>query len=84
VAYGTDLGNEDTGPGIDARELALLEAAGVDALAAATSGAAALLMLPDLGRLAVGSSASVLAVRSLSPEHLARPEWVMIDGAKMV
>jgi imidazolonepropionase-like amidohydrolase len=84
VAYGTDLGNEDTAPGIDARELALLEDAGVDALSAATSGAAALLMLPDLGRLAVGSSASVLGVRSLSPEHLARPEWVMIDGVKII
>lgn len=84
VAYGTDLGNADTSPGIDARELALLEAAGVNPLLAATSGAAQLLSLPDLGRLAVGCSASVLAVRSLSPEHLARPEWVMIDGAKIV
>jgi imidazolonepropionase-like amidohydrolase len=84
VAYGTDLGNEDTAPGIDARELALLEMAGVSALAAATSEAAMLLSLPELGRLAVGSSASMLAVRSLAPEDLARPEWILIDGAKVV
>jgi imidazolonepropionase-like amidohydrolase len=84
VAYGTDLGNEDTAPGIDARELALLEAAGINALSAATSDAASLLSLPDLGHLGVGASASLLAVRTLSPEDLARPEWVMIDGRKVV
>jgi len=80
VAYGTDLGNENTAPGIDARELALLEAAGMDPLVAATSEAAALLLLPDLGSLAPGASASLLAVRSLSPADLVRPAWVMIDG----
>jgi len=83
VAYGTDLGNENTAPGIDARELALVAAAGLDPLAAATSDAAELLELPELGRLAAGSSASVLAVRSLSPADLARPEWVMIEGTKV-
>ena len=83
VAYGTDLGNQNTAPGIDGRELALLAAAGLDPLQAATSAAAALLSLPDLGRLAAGSPASVLAVRSLTPADLSRPEWVMIDGAKM-
>jgi imidazolonepropionase-like amidohydrolase len=80
VAYGTDLGNENTAPGIDARELALLEAAGIDPLAAATSEAAALLALPDLGSLGPGACASLLAVRSLSPADLARPAWVMIYG----
>jgi imidazolonepropionase-like amidohydrolase len=84
VAYGTDLGNEGTAPGIDARELELLEAAGVDALPAATSAAAALLSFPDLGGLAVGCAASLLAVGSLAPEDLARPEWVMIDGKKII
>jgi len=84
IAYGTDLGNEGTKPGIDAGELELLEAAGMDPLAAATSEAAALLGLRDVGRLAVGASASVLAVRSLRPEDLARPEWVMIDGRMAV
>ena len=80
IAYGTDLGNENTAPGIDAAELALVAAAGVDPLVAATSAAATLLGFSDLGNLAVGSRASLLAVRSLSPESLAMPEWVMIDG----
>ena len=84
VAYGTDLGNEGTAPGIDVRELELLEAAGIDPIPAATSAAAALLSFPDLGGLAVGCAASLLAVRSLAPEDLARPEWVMIDGKKIV
>jgi imidazolonepropionase-like amidohydrolase len=80
VAYGTDLGNENTVPGIDAAELELLASAGVDPLAAATSSAAALLGFPCLGRLDVSASASLLAVRSLAPDDLADPEWVMIDG----
>jgi imidazolonepropionase-like amidohydrolase len=80
VAYGTDLGNENTAPGIDAGELELLASSGVDPLAAATSSAAALLGLPRLGRLEVSASASMLAVRSLAPDDLAHPEWVMIDG----
>ena len=80
IAYGTDLGNENTAPGIDAGEMALIAEAGVDPLAAATSAAATLLGFGDLGSLAVGARASVLAVRSLAPESLATPEWVMIDG----
>jgi imidazolonepropionase-like amidohydrolase len=80
IAYGTDLGNEGTRPGIDAGELALVAEAGVDPVAAATSAAAALLAFADLGNLEVGSRASLLAVRSLSPQSLADPEWVMIDG----
>ena len=80
MAYGTDLGNENTAPGIDAGEMALIAEAGVDPLAAATSAAATLLGFGDLGSLAVGARASVLAVRSLAPESLATPEWVMIDG----
>jgi len=83
IAYGTDLGNENTAPGVDAGELALIAEAGVDPLAAATSAAATLLGFGDLGSLAVGARASVLAVRSLIPESLARPEWVMIDGKMM-
>lgn len=80
VAYGTDLGNEGTAPGIDAGELALLAAAGVDPLRAATTDAAELLGLSDHGRLDVGCAASLLAVRGLSPPDLATPAWVMIDG----
>lgn len=80
IAYGTDLGNEDTRPGIDARELSLLAQAGVDPLRAATRDAAELLGLRDLGRLAVGSLASLLAVRGLDPQSLAHPAWVMNCG----
>ena len=80
VAYGTDLGNAGTKPGIDARELALLVAAGVDPLVAATRDAAELLGFKELGRLSVGSTASLLAVRSLQPQDLADPVWVMNCG----
>jgi imidazolonepropionase-like amidohydrolase len=80
IAYGTDLGNEQTKPGIDERELALLVAAGVDPVKAATADAAELLGFRDLGRLSVGSTASLLAVRSLSPSDLAEPVWVMNCG----
>jgi imidazolonepropionase-like amidohydrolase len=80
IAYGTDLGNENTAPGVDAEELALIAEAGIDPLAAATSAAATLLGFADLGSLAVGSRASILAVRSLAPESFAMPAWVMIDG----
>jgi imidazolonepropionase-like amidohydrolase len=84
IAYGTDLGNENTEPGIDARELALLKAAGVDPLRAATQDAAELLGFKDLGRLSVSSAASLLAVRGLEPEQLARPVWVMNCGKLVV
>jgi cytosine/adenosine deaminase-related metal-dependent hydrolase len=80
VVYGTDLGNQGTAPSIDARELLLLEREGVDPLRAATIEAAELLGYPDLGRLSVGSAASLLAVRGLDPESLARPVWVMNCG----
>jgi cytosine/adenosine deaminase-related metal-dependent hydrolase len=84
IAYGTDLGNEDTKPGIDARELRLLLDAGVDPLRAATLDSADLLGLKDLGRLSVGSTASLIAVRGLDPESLARPVWVMNCGKLVV
>jgi len=84
IAYGTDLGNEKTGPGIDARELSLLQAAGVDPLRAATQESAELAGFKDLGRLSVGSTASLLAVRGLAPEELARPVWVMNCGKLVV
>lgn len=80
IAYGTDLGNEGTSPAIDAGELALLERAGVDPLRAATQDAADLLGLDDLGRLSVGSAASLLAVSGLDPASLAQPVWVMNCG----
>jgi len=80
VAYGTDLGNEGTVPRIDAGELSLLAEAGVDPLRAATADAAELLGLPELGSLRVGAAASLLALRDGTPEGIAHPERVYLDG----
>jgi imidazolonepropionase-like amidohydrolase len=80
VAYGTDLGNEGTSPSIEQRELELLAQAGVDPLRAATSAAAELLGLADLGALREGAQASLLAVRDLGPQALAHPEQVYDRG----
>ena len=88
VVYGTDLGNQDTAPGIDAGELALLTSAGLTAaevLHAATAGAAAFAGFPDLGGLAPGKAASLLALPTdplLDPAALAKPAWVLIDGVR--
>jgi imidazolonepropionase-like amidohydrolase len=86
IVYGTDLGNEGTAPGIDARELALLARAGLspaEVIRAATESAAALLGLGQLGRLAPGAAASLLALPEdplVDPAALARPAWVLIEG----
>jgi len=86
VAYGTDLGNQGTAPGIDAEELALLAQAGLspaEVIAAATSAAAELLADPDLGRLTKGAAASVIGVSEESLKDvrlLAQPRLVLIDG----
>src|SRR5439155_23049224 len=61
VAYGTDLGNQDTAPGIDAKELALLGSAGLSLRAvidAATAAAAEPLGARDLGELRRGAAAA--------------------------
>ena len=88
VAYGTDLGNEGTAPGVDAEELRLLAAAGFtpsEVAALATEAAAELVGVPELGRLTPGAAASLLAL-SRDPETdalaLAHPVWVMIDGVR--
>jgi len=87
VAYGTDLGNQGTAPGIDANELALLGKAGFsgrEAIEAATSAAAELLGEPDLGHLRKGAAASLIGVPEAAlqdPRALARPTLVLIDGA---
>ncbi|HWE24282.1 MAG TPA: amidohydrolase family protein [Myxococcales bacterium] len=89
IAYGTDLGNEGTAPGIDARELALLAQAGfstAETIAAATSAAAELLGERDLGRLTKGAAASLIGVREEAMKDvrlLAQPRLVVIDGAPM-
>ena len=65
VLYGTDLGNQGPPPGVDVAELRLLVEAGLEpaqALAAATSRAAAHLGLDDTGRVEAGARADLLLV----------------------
>jgi imidazolonepropionase-like amidohydrolase len=87
VAYGTDLGNQGTAPGIDAKELALLGKAGFsvrEAIGAATAAAAELLGERDLGHLGKGAKASVVGVPEAALQDtrlFARPTLVLIDGA---
>ncbi len=62
----------------------MIAASGADPLKAATVDAAELLGLRDLGRLSVGSTASLLAVRSVEPRDLGAPAWVMNCGKVVV
>jgi imidazolonepropionase-like amidohydrolase len=65
VVYGTDLGNEGPGPGIDRTEIRAMAEAGlsaVDVVRAATVDAAAHLSLPEKGALSEGMDADVVAV----------------------
>src|SRR6266545_4774858 len=65
VVYGTDLGNQGPPPAVDVEELRLLVEAGLapgQALAAATSVAAAHLGLADVGRVVPGARADLLLV----------------------
>jgi imidazolonepropionase-like amidohydrolase len=65
VVYGTDLGNQGPPPAVDIQELALLVEAGLgpgQALAAATSLAAAHLGLAGTGRVVPGARADLLLV----------------------
>jgi len=65
VVYGTDLGNRGPPPTVDVEELRLLVEAGLapgQALAAATSVAAAHLGLADVGRVVPGARADLLLV----------------------
>jgi imidazolonepropionase-like amidohydrolase len=65
VLYGTDLGNQGPPPAVDVEELRLLVAAGLtpgQAIAAATSLAAAHLGLAGAGRVASGAPADLLLV----------------------
>jgi imidazolonepropionase-like amidohydrolase len=86
VAYGTDLGNEGTAPGIDAKELALLQKAGLsvaDVVEAGTAAPAELLGERDLGHLGKGATASLIGVPEAALQDvqlLARPKLVLIAG----
>jgi len=85
VLYGTDFGNGSTA-GIDAVELALLGAAGLDGaaiLAAGTAAPAAFWGFEGLGHLAPGAAASLLVLDRdprLDPHVLAHPRAVYLDG----
>lgn len=85
VLYGTDLGNTRTAA-IDAEELRLLEAAGLDGAAileAATAAPARLWGLEQLGALEVGRDASLLVLEAdphTDPGTLARPVQVWVRG----
>lgn len=85
VLYGTDLGNTVTAV-IDARELALLSRAGLDAgaiLAAGTSEPARFWGLAELGTLEPGGAASFLLLDEdplTDLSTLARPAVVVLDG----
>ncbi|MGH2754936.1 MAG: amidohydrolase family protein [Actinomycetota bacterium] len=65
VVYGTDLGNAGPRPGIDAREIEAMVAAGLDGrriIASATSTAAEWLELEDSGVLLPGKRADIVGV----------------------
>jgi len=85
VLYGTDLGNTRTA-GIQRRELELLMAAGLngrDIDHAGTTAPAEYWGFADVGRLAVGASASLLVLDDdphANPLTLATPRRVLIDG----
>lgn len=64
VVYGTDLGNEGPGPGIDRLEVEAMAAAGysmIDIVRSATVDAAAWLRLADRGSLEAGKLADIAA-----------------------
>ena len=76
VVYGTDLGNQGPPPAVDVEELRLLVEAGLrpgQALAAATSLAAAHLGLAGAGRVAPGARADLLLVDGDPLADLRRP-----------
>jgi imidazolonepropionase-like amidohydrolase len=78
------LGYDSGPPGASANELLRLAEAGlspIDALRAATAGAAAALGRPDLGRIAVGATADLVVVDGRPDEDLAiltRPESIVL------
>ena len=85
VLYGTDFGNTRT-PGIDAAEIDLLLAAGLDApavVAAGTSTPASFWGLTRVGRVEVGASASLLVLPRdpmVDATALVSPTRVFIQG----
>jgi imidazolonepropionase-like amidohydrolase len=81
VVYGTDLGNQGPPPAVDTEELRLLVEAGLgpgQALAAATSLAAAHLGLTDSGRITPGARADLLLVDGDPLDDLTALERVLL------
>lgn len=89
VIYGTDLGNEGPGPGIDRKEVVAMAAAGlspIEIARSATLEAAEWLGSPDTGVLAPGARADVIGVRgdpTASPEALSDVELVVRAGRRL-
>lgn len=85
VLYGTDLGNTGT-PAIDADELELMIAAGLDGAAILDAGArtpASTWHFDGLGGLTAGARASFLVLAQdpeVDPRVLAEPDVVVLDG----
>ncbi len=86
VVYGTDLGNEGPGPGIDVREVVALSSAGMDVhdiIRAATSRAADYLGLDRKGAIETGRDADLVAVGPLEgPGSLTEIRGVWRDGRR--
>ena len=86
VVYGTDLGNEGPGPGIDPLEIERMVAAGLDGhrvVTAATSDAASHLGLASKGNLAAGYDADIIGVAGdplTRPQDLCDVRFVMRSG----
>ncbi|MFL5453496.1 MAG: amidohydrolase family protein [Myxococcales bacterium] len=84
VAYGTDLGNEGTSPGIDAEELSLLEAAGLTFQAVLEAVRESARLACASGTISRGARADLLLVPEESlaqPVLLARPARIWIAGS---
>jgi imidazolonepropionase-like amidohydrolase len=90
LLYGTDMGHLDIPEGIDAQELDLMVRAGLSleqALAAATSHAAAHLGLAPLGTLSPGAPADIIAVPgdiTTDLKNIEFPTTVIAGGAVVI
>lgn len=88
VVYGTDLGNEGPGPGIDVLEVRAMAAAGyttVEIVRSATATAAGQLALVEKGTIAPGMHADVVAVpvdALEDPVQLAEVRMVWREGRR--
>ncbi len=88
VVYGTDLGNAGPRPGIDPTEVRLMSEAGMsltEIIASATTESSAWLRLPDIGAIAPGRRANLIAVDAGAledPQALTAVRAVFKDGVR--